>query len=198
MYYMWVNIWKLNKLREERGMNTFALRPHSGEAGSLNHLASTFLVARSINHGIRLKFSPVLQYLYYLEQVGLSMSPLSNNILFCEYSRNPFPVLFERGLNVSLSTDDPLLIHYTNDPLLEEFSIAAQVYNLSTIDLSELARNSVIQSGWDAASKRAWIGAHFRDRQGAAANDIYRSNVPNSRLQLRHLLLTEERTFVQR
>ena len=92
---------------------SFALRPHSGEAGSLSHLASTFLVAQSINHGIRLKQCPVLQYLYYLEQVGLSVAPLSNNILFTEYDRNPFPDFFARGLNVTLSTDDPLLIHYT-------------------------------------------------------------------------------------
>ena len=105
----------------------FALRPHAGEAGSLSHLASTFLVAQSINHGIRLKQCPVLQYLYYLEQIGLSVSPLSNNILFTEYNRNPFPDFFAHGLNVTLSTDDPLLIHYTMDPLLEEYSIAAQV-----------------------------------------------------------------------
>jgi adenosine deaminase len=31
-------------------------------------------------------------------------------------------------LNVSLSTDDPLMLHYTDDPLLEEYSVAAQVH----------------------------------------------------------------------
>merc|ERR1711971_553937 len=195
MYYMWVNIWKLNKLREERGMNTFALRPHSGEAGSLNHLASTFLVAQSINHGIRLREVPVLQYLYYLKQIGLSMSPLSNNILFEEYDKNPFPTFFKRGLNVTLSTDDPLLIHFTKDALLEEYSIAAQVYNLSAIDMCELARNSVLQCGFDKAFKQEWIGANYK-KQGAAANDIYRTNVPNSRLQFRHLMLREEHKFI--
>ena len=112
-YYMYTNITKLNRLREERGMNTFAFRPHCGEAGSFDHLGCAFLVANGINHGIRLRESPVLQYLYYLKQIGMSMSPLSNNILFEEYDSNPFPSFFKRGLNVSLSTDDPLLIHYT-------------------------------------------------------------------------------------
>jgi len=60
-------------------------------------------------------------------QIGLAMSPLSNNHLFLDYHRNPFPVFFARGLNVSLSTDDPLQIHFTKEPLVEEYSIAAQV-----------------------------------------------------------------------
>ena len=39
------------------------------------------------------------------------MSPLSNNSLFLDYHRNPFPVFFARGLSLSLSTDDPLQVH---------------------------------------------------------------------------------------
>jgi AMP deaminase len=33
--------------------------------------------------------APVLQYLFYLAQIGIAMSPLSNNSLFLEYSRYP-------------------------------------------------------------------------------------------------------------
>ena len=60
-------------------------------------------------------------------QIGLAMSPLSNNSLFLDYHRNPFPIFFARGMNVSLSTDDPLQIHLTKEALVEEYSIAAQV-----------------------------------------------------------------------
>ena len=56
---------------------------------------------------------PTLQYLYYLAQVGIAMSPLSNNSLFLDYNRNPFPEYFSRGLLISLSTDDPLQFHFT-------------------------------------------------------------------------------------
>ena len=70
---------------------------------------------------------PVLQYLYYLAEIGLAMSPLSNNSLFLNYPRNPLPEYLARGLNVSLSTDDPLQFHFTKEPLMEEYSIAAQV-----------------------------------------------------------------------
>ena len=65
--------------------------------------------------------------MYYLKQIGVAMSPLSNNKLFLDYAKNPFPKYFAQGLNVSLSTDDPLMLHYTKDPLLEEYSVAAQV-----------------------------------------------------------------------
>ena len=41
------------------------------------------------------------------------MSPLSNNALFLAYERNPLPDFFKIGLNVSLSTDDPLQFHFT-------------------------------------------------------------------------------------
>lgn len=64
-------------------------------------------------------------------QIGLAMSPLSNNSLFIDYHRNPLPTFFLRGLNVSLSTDDPLQIHLTKEPLVEEYSIAASVISHS-------------------------------------------------------------------
>jgi AMP deaminase len=85
------------------------------------------MACENIAHGILLRKSPFLQYLFYLAQIGLCMSPLSNNSLFLDYHRNPFPSFFARGLSVSLSTDDPLQIHLTREPLLEEFSVAANV-----------------------------------------------------------------------
>lgn len=82
------------QLRESKGMTTIKFRPHSGEvfivyifytwthilhnvrhlhknfqAGDIDHLAATFLTATNIAHGINLRKSPVLQYLYYLAQV---------------------------------------------------------------------------------------------------------------------------------
>ena len=64
---------------------------------------------------------------------------------------------------MSLSTDDPLQFHFTKvqqnlvsgcltplvqEPLMEEYSIAAQIFKLSSSDLCELARNSVLMSGF--------------------------------------------------
>ena len=64
--------------------------------------------------------SPVLQYLYYLAQIPIAMSPLSNNSLFLEYSKNPLREFLHKGLHVSLSTDDPMQFHYTKVRTLGE------------------------------------------------------------------------------
>lgn len=105
--------------------------------------------------------SAPLQYLHYLTQIGLAMSPLSNNKLFVNYHRNPFYTFFARGLNVSLSTDDPLLLHYTKEPLVEEYCVATQVWHLSSTDMCEIARNSVLQSGFEHPYKAHFLGEDY-------------------------------------
>jgi len=194
-YYMYANIAVLNKLRFSKGMNTFTYRPHAGEAGDIEHLAATFLTANSINHGILLYHSPALQYLYYLAQIGISISPLSNNLLFCKYEDNPFPRFFRRGLNVTLSTDDPLMIHVTKEPLVEEYSVAAQVWKLTSTDLCEIARNSVLQSGFHPKFKAYWVGQHYCEN-GPNSNDVARTNVPDIRVMYRWELLREELAYI--
>ncbi|XP_018675357.2 probable AMP deaminase isoform X2 [Musa acuminata AAA Group] len=195
VYYCYANLYTLNKLRESKGMTTIKFRPHSGEAGDIDHLATTFLCANNIAHGINLRKSPVLQYLYYLAQIGLAMSPLSNNSLFLDYHRNPLPIFFLRGLNVSLSTDDPLQIHLTKEPLVEEYSIAASVWKLSSCDLCEIARNSVLQSGFSHALKSHWIGKSYYKR-GPEGNEIHKTNVPHIRVEFRNMIWKEEMQLV--
>lgn len=194
-YYCYANLYTLNKLRESKGMTTIKFRPHCGEAGEIDHLAAGFLLCHNISHGINLRKSPVLQYLYYLAQVGLAMSPLSNNSLFLDYHRNPFPMFFQRGLNVSLSSDDPLQIHLTKEALVEEYSVAAKVWKLSSCDLCEIARNSVYQSGFSRAAKVHWHGGKYF-LQGPEGNDIHKTNVPGLRIAFRHETWKEEMQYV--
>lgn len=196
MYYMYANMASLNHWRKARGFNTFVFRPHAGEAGDTDHLTAAFLTSHSISHGILLRKVPALQYLFYLKQIGLAMSPLSNNALFLTYERNPLPDFFKVGLNVSLSTDDPLQFHFTKEPLLEEYSVAAHIYKLPQSSLAELARNSVIQSGFEMEIKRHWLGQEWY-LPGAAGNDIHKTNVPNLRLAYRHRTLLEELAMIR-
>jgi AMP deaminase len=102
--------------------DTFVLRPHCGEAGDPDHLSSAFLTSHSISHGILLRKVPALQYLFYLKQIGLAMSPLSNNALFLTYERNPFKDFFRVGLNVSLSTGELRLLSSSGMESREERS----------------------------------------------------------------------------
>ncbi|CAB4256325.1 similar to Saccharomyces cerevisiae YML035C AMD1 AMP deaminase, tetrameric enzyme that catalyzes the deamination of AMP to form IMP and ammonia [Maudiozyma barnettii] len=195
LYYLYSNVASLNQWRAKRGFNTLVLRPHCGEAGDPEHLVSAYLLAQGISHGILLRKVPFVQYLYYLDQVGIAMSPLSNNALFLTYDKNPFPRYFRRGLNVSLSTDDPLQFSYTREPLIEEYSVAAQIYKLSNVDMCELARNSVIQSGWEAQIKEHWIGENF-EQPGVDGNDVTKTNVPDIRVNYRYDTLSTELELV--
>ena len=52
------------------GYSRLSFRPHAGEAGELNHLHAAYLTARGISHGLGLRRTPSLQYLYYLCQVS--------------------------------------------------------------------------------------------------------------------------------
>ncbi|XP_064470636.1 AMP deaminase 2-like isoform X6 [Ornithodoros turicata] len=191
LYFMFANMSVLNHFRKERGLNTFVLRPHCGEAGPVQHLVGGFLLSENINHGLLLRKVPVLQYLYYLAQIAIAMSPLSNNSLFLNYHRNPLPEYLSRGLCVSLSTDDPLQFHFTKEPLMEEYSIAAQVWKLSSCDMCELARNSVVMSGFPHKVKQYWLGPNYQ-REGPGGNDITRTNVPDIRVAYRYETLLDE------
>ncbi|TIA86855.1 AMP deaminase [Aureobasidium pullulans] len=197
IYYLFANISSLNVWRKQRGFNTFLLRPHCGEAGDTDHLAAAVLCCHSISHGLLLRKVPLLQYIFYLEQIGVAMSPLSNNALFLAYERNPFLIYFRRGLNVSLSTDDPLQFAFTKEPLIEEYAVAAQIYKLSAVDMCELAKHSVIQSGFEHSVKQRWLGQNY-NYPGVAGNDMAKVNVPNIREAFRHETWLQELAMIDR
>jgi len=188
LYYMYANLASINSIRLRQNMNLITFRPHCGESGHVTHLAAGYLLADSIAHGIMLKNSPVLQYLYYLTQIGMSISPQSNNSLFLRYEKNPLPKFHYRGLNVTISTDDPLIFHLTKEPLIEEYAIAAQVWRFSQTDLCELARKSVLQSGFSEQEKQKWLGEYYCPIC-PRKNKIAKSNVPSVRMAYRAEML---------
>ncbi|CAL8582744.1 AMP deaminase [Xanthoria parietina] len=197
IYYLWANMVPLNHWRKRRGLGTFVLRPHCGEAGDVEHLQSAVLCCHSISHGLLLRKASLLQYVFYLDQIGIAMSPLSNNALFLAYDRNPFQVYFRRGLNVSLSTDDPLQFAYTKEPLIEEYSVAAQICKLSGVDMCELAQHSVMQCGFEHELKQRWLGPDYH-LPGIQGNNVAKTNVPNLREGFRHTTLQHEKEMIAR
>ncbi|CAF4120620.1 unnamed protein product [Rotaria sordida] len=81
--------------------------------------------------------------------------------------------------------------YYGIEPLMEEYSIAAQIWRLSSIDMCELARNSVLMSGHSDEVKKAWLGQQYKE-PGISGNNIRRTNVPNIRIAYRYGVLCEE------
>ncbi len=114
---------------------TLTIRGHSG--GTVHLVTSPYPHKLSLSSlSPHVPQSPVLQYLYYLTQVPIAMSPLSNNSLFLEYNKNPLPEFHKKGLMVSLSTDDPMQFHYTK-VRLHPFSYVQirRFFSLSSFDL---------------------------------------------------------------
>ena len=73
---------------------------------------------------------------------------------------------------MTLRSDDPLMIHFTKEPLVEEYSVATQVWKLSSADMCEIARNSVLHSCFQSRFKKHWIGRHFQ-LPGASGNGAH-------------------------
>ena len=80
-----------------------------------------------------------------------------------------------------------------------------QVWKLSACDLCEIARNSVVQSGFPAAAKAHWVGAHHPDYPphpeaddipSFHPNDLPKSNVPDLRIVFRRDTLLSELFFI--
>ncbi|KAH7724605.1 Adenosine/AMP deaminase domain containing protein [Aphelenchoides avenae] len=183
-YYLYANLVVLNAFRSS---DRTAEKP-----GQKNHMACGFLLADNINHGLELNRAPVLQYLFYLAQIGISMSPIGNRHLFdVALTNNPFKPFFCRGLRVCLSTDDPLQFHDTKEPLAEEYSNARNSLNLSQTDMCEIARNSVLISGFEDGRKKQWLGETYKE-EGVAGNDIEFTNVPDIRVSFRQEALEFE------
>ncbi|XP_035761467.1 AMP deaminase 2 [Neolamprologus brichardi] len=81
------------------------------------------------------------------------------------------------------------------EPLMEEYSIAAQVWKLSSCDMCELARNSVLMSGFSHKAKRYWLGPNYI-KEGQEGNDIRRTNVPDIRVAYRYETMCEELNLI--
>ena len=68
-------------------------------------------------------------------------------------------------------------------------------WKMSSVDQCEIARNSVLQSGFEDAFKRHFLGSSYK-RPGALGNDIRMTNVPNIRLLFRSEILTGEMALI--
>ena len=73
----------------------------AGEAGDTDHVVSAFMLCENIAHGITLRKSPCIQYLFYLAQVSVKGSAVASDS-FCAMSTcnsahdytvlHPFPI----------------------------------------------------------------------------------------------------------
>lgn len=87
-----------------------------------------------------------------------------------------------------------MLFHLSDDALLEEYSVARASFDLSMTDMMELARNSILQSGFEHEFKKKWLGERY-DR-GVTFCDERITHVPLIRAKYRGEHLAMEHMLV--
>jgi AMP deaminase len=184
MYHMAINIARVNRLHG----TALKFRPHCGEGGSVRPLLVCFMLADGISHGVNLKNSAVLTYMYYLDRMRVSMSMSSNNYLVAKSSESPFGPMFKYGIDMSLSTDDPLIFFEEEDEhacLNYEYTTAEFRFALNYVDLAEIARNSVMQSSYPEERIAEQRGVKLANADNPWVDDSIRTGVPVMRLNFR-------------
>ena len=78
---------------------------------------------------------------------------------------------------------------FIKDPLLEEYVTAKHAWKLNPADMCELARNSVLMSGYTNEEINSWIDDYNE-------NDISKTNVPQLRLKYRQDNLKNETKYI--
>lgn len=71
---------------------------------------------------------------------------------------------------------------------MEEYSIAKQIWHFTSVDLCEIARNSVLQSGFPESDKEHWLGS----KNYRADNVTTKTNVPPLRASFRRQQMSHE------
>lgn len=151
------------KAREE-GFLTVA---HAGEEGPAEYVreALELLKVVRIDHGnTSINDDEVTEFLIK-KQVPLTVCPLSNLSLRVvkDMKQHPLKTLLERGLMVTVNSDDPA---YFGGYINENYLAVTEALGLSKADLVQLAKNSIngsLLSEKDKAAQLNAISTHCRD-----------------------------------
>lgn len=128
---------------------------HAGEEGPADYIwqALDLLKVERVDHGIRCLDDPTLVQRLVEEQMPLTVCPLSNIRLRAvdTMADHPLPQMLEKGLKVSVHSDDPA---YFGGYMDANFASLMESFNFSTEQLATLASNSFESTFLDEASKQ--------------------------------------------
>ena len=142
--------------------------PHAGEIGGPESVWGSLkaLQADRIGHGVRAVEDPGLIATLKVRQIPLEINPTSNICLnvFSSLEVHPFRQLDERGLIVTVNSDDPPLF---NTSLVQEYNVLASEFGYETAGLARIARNAFVVAGVEKEVKAgllrefdAWVKAN--------------------------------------
>lgn len=120
------------------------LMPHGGELLGPEHIHQVIesLHPTRIGHGVRAASDPRLLRLLRAHGITLEVCPASNVGLgvFARKQDVPLRALYDSGVPIALSADDPLLF---GERLEHQYQDARTIHGFSDHELAELARDSI-------------------------------------------------------
>lgn len=144
-------------MARELGLRAVA---HAGEEGPPEYVVEALdvLGAERIDHGVRSLEDPDLVERLAKDQVPLTVCPLSNVALRVvdRLEDHPIPEMLERGLLVSVNSDDPA---YFGGYLGDNYEALSGALGFDEGRMVKLARNSINSSFADALRKAELITA---------------------------------------
>lgn len=145
----------------------WAITVHAGEAGGAHNVryAIEELGATRIGHGIQAAGDPELMRLLAERGIGLEINLTSNvqTATVAAYASHPARLFLERGLRVSLNTDDPVI---SGIDLRYELTDAATASGLTAADLRQTQVNALETAFLEPAERREIAGrAQTKDRR---------------------------------
>jgi adenine deaminase len=148
---------KFQRVFERAARHGYRVVAHAGEEGPADYIwqALDLLGAERIDHGVRCLEDPRLTDRLVSEQVPLTVCPFSNIRLrvFDKLEDHPLAHMLERGLCVTINSDDP---SYFGGYVGENFTGTQAALRLSDAALVKMARNSFDASFIDDGAKAAY------------------------------------------
>lgn len=120
------------------------LTAHAGEASGPESVwaALKLLGVKRIGHGIRSIEDPTLVEYLRGEGVTLEVCPTSNvkTGVVASYAEHPLRRLFDAGVRVTVSSDDPAMFR---TDVAREYEVAAREFGFTEAELGQLTRNAI-------------------------------------------------------
>jgi adenosine deaminase len=146
---------------EQARNNGFHTSAHAGEAAGAESIwgALKALRADRIGHGTRAEEDDALLDYLAEQQIPIEMCPLSNVCIGVVKSIDEHPVrrYFERGLLVTVNTDDPKMF---GNSLAKEYQLLVERLGFSQDEIRKLIMNA-IQASWLPDEQKADLAASF-------------------------------------
>ncbi len=147
----------------------FRTSAHAGEAAGPASVWDALEALRvdRIGHGTRAAEDPALVELLGVRQVPLEMCPISNvrTGVVSDLAAHPIRTFFDRGLLVTVNTDDPAMF---DTSLAFEYRELARVHGFTRAEICRLVENAA-RASWLADGAKADLLARLRADPGWVA-----------------------------